>query len=94
MNKKTIIIIIIISIIIIIGISLYPKSDADNKKSDVGEGGNLCDLNKEYTHDAVNSVNCTCPNGYKFELVSTSFGPCPEEGMIDCPKSTLKCVKE
>lgn len=52
----------------------------------------ICEIGKEYENNAVNSVNCECPDGYEFEIVSMSFGPCPQKGMTDCPASIVKCI--
>lgn len=54
----------------------------------------FCEIGKEYEHNDVNPVTCKCPEGYEFETVSMGWGPCPREGMSDCPASVLKCVKE
>lgn len=54
----------------------------------------LCEINKEYKHDAINPIACECPDGYEFQVVSMGWGPCPQEGMQDCPASILKCVKK
>lgn len=54
----------------------------------------FCEIGKEYEHNAVNPVTCKCPDGYEFETVSMGWGPCPQEGMSDCPASVLKCVKK
>lgn len=53
----------------------------------------ICELGKEYQNTAVNHVNCTCPEGYKFTIISTSWGSCPKEEMKDCPASVVKCSK-
>ncbi len=52
----------------------------------------ICERNKEYEFTAVNSIKCQCPEGYKFQVVSMGWGPCPEPGMSDCPASKQKCV--
>lgn len=54
---------------------------------------NICEINKEYKHTAVNPINCTCPEGYDFEIISGGWGPCPGENMTDCPMSIMKCVQ-
>ncbi len=52
----------------------------------------ICEINKEYESTAVNSIKCQCPEGYKFQIISMGWGPCPEPGMSDCPASKQKCV--
>ena len=59
--------------------------------SNIQEG--ICEINKEYPHTAVNPVNCSCPEGYSFEVQSRGWGTCPNENMTDCPMSVLKCVE-
>ncbi len=54
----------------------------------------FCEIGKEYEHNAVNPITCKCPDSYEFETVSMGWGPCPREGMSDCPASILKCVKK
>ena len=60
---------------------------------DIQHNENICAVNKEYKHTAVNPINCTCPEGYEFKIISRGWGPCPEEGMTDCSMSIMKCVQ-
>ncbi len=64
------------------------------KSNESAEAKTLCEIGKEYEHTAINPVPCNCPSGYQFETVSIGFGPCPREGMRDCPASVLRCVPE
>ncbi len=52
----------------------------------------ICEPGKEYKNTAVEPVKCKCPEGYEFKVVKMSWGPCPQEGMRDCPASVIKCV--
>jgi len=54
----------------------------------------FCEIGKKYTNNAVNPIECECPEGFEFETVETGWGPCPKEGMTDCPETKLKCVEE
>jgi hypothetical protein len=51
-----------------------------------------CEPGKEYKHTQVKPIQCECPEGYGFEIVEMSWGPCAIEGKTDCPASIKKCV--
>ncbi|MBI4812434.1 hypothetical protein HY798_03290 [Candidatus Falkowbacteria bacterium] len=51
-----------------------------------------CEVNKEYAHTASNPITCVCPEGYEFEVVSISWGPCAIPGKTDCPALLEKCA--
>jgi hypothetical protein len=62
--------------------------------NDIEEEAEICIVGQEYENTAVDPIDCECPEGYEFEVMSQWFGPCPIEGMSDCPASTLKCVEK
>jgi hypothetical protein len=57
------------------------------------EPAQLCEIGVEYENTAVAPVRCVCPEGWTFQIVSAGWGPCPAEGMRDCPMSILTCAK-
>lgn len=52
----------------------------------------FCEIGKEYENNAVEPVACMCPAGYRFEVASMGWGPCPQKGMSDCIASILICI--
>jgi len=59
---------------------------------EVQTASSICEPGEEYRNTAVEPVKCKCPEGYEFKVLAMSWGPCPREGMHDCPASVLKCV--
>ena len=76
-----------IILFILVCFLIFTSGCANQNNSDI------CNINQEYKHTAVNPINCTCPEGYVFEVISRGWGPCPEEGITDCPMSIMKCVQ-
>lgn len=92
MEKRALIFIIII-IILVAGISAYFYYQSNFNKDDGDLSKKICEIGKEYDHNAVNPIDCQCPEGYEFETTEMGIGPCPQPGMTGCPDSVLKCVK-
>lgn len=97
----TFIVLLILSLIAFAGIGYFAYKNgqirtAQNKNSLVTPSPTtnqkVCDLNKEYRSDAEVSDNCECPQDYIKKFTITGWGPCPEEGMTDCPTATFKCI--
>jgi hypothetical protein len=80
-----------ISCMVLLGTTFFMLSGCASKPPE--EPAKICEIGVEYEHTAVAPVRCVCPEGYSFQVVSMGWGPCPVEGMRDCPKSIQTCAK-
>lgn len=93
---KNIYISIVLMLVIILISGYVQQTNKEEKPNQNNEtiSQELCEIGKEYEHNAVTPISCKCPDGYEFETISMGWGPCPREGMSDCPASVIKCVKK